>query len=310
MSSGVLPSGTEIGTGYAGGEVEPGSSSGGSGGGLLGLILAAGSSIYSSIQNRKNTKDTIAANKALAQQQYQYDLDMWNKMNEYNSPASQMARYSAAGLNPNLIYGSGSASAGNASSMPHYQAPRVDYAGRSPLADIPGIISMYQDFKLKNAQIDNVEAATRNVEARTATEGYNAFLREMQGKTADYNLENKAPYQTGILGNQAMASEAKLQQEWQKLKLMKQSEVLNNLQARYAEKRLTSVDIDNEKRQAELLFQKYRNAWMGMGITSSDNVFLRVFARMMNESSLDFITPRFTPKGMTKFHDDVNNPQY
>lgn len=35
----------------------------------------------------------------------QFNLDVWNMQNAYNTPAAQMARYQDAGLNPNLIYG-------------------------------------------------------------------------------------------------------------------------------------------------------------------------------------------------------------
>lgn len=35
----------------------------------------------------------------------QFNLDVWNMQNEYNTPAAQMLRYQDAGLNPNLIYG-------------------------------------------------------------------------------------------------------------------------------------------------------------------------------------------------------------
>lgn len=35
----------------------------------------------------------------------QWNEDMWNKQNEYNSPSNQLARASAAGINPNAIFG-------------------------------------------------------------------------------------------------------------------------------------------------------------------------------------------------------------
>lgn len=62
-------------------------------------------------------------NKELAAIQNQYNIDMWNRQNEYNSPQAQMQRLQEAGLNPNLIYGNGSASTGNASSAPQMVAP-------------------------------------------------------------------------------------------------------------------------------------------------------------------------------------------
>lgn len=53
-----------------------------------------------------------------ANQKYQneWNLEMWRRQNEYNSPIQQMARYQEAGLNPNLIYSQGSP--GNSQSMP------------------------------------------------------------------------------------------------------------------------------------------------------------------------------------------------
>jgi hypothetical protein len=62
-------------------------------------------------------------NLALQQQQNEYNLDMWKMQNEYNSPQAQMQRFQEAGLNPNLIYGQGSA--GNATNAP-YQTSRVE----------------------------------------------------------------------------------------------------------------------------------------------------------------------------------------
>lgn len=56
--------------------------------------------------NRKDMSDyTQAAYNFLQKQQEQaFTLDMWNLVNQYNSPASQMQRFLDAGLNPNLIY--------------------------------------------------------------------------------------------------------------------------------------------------------------------------------------------------------------
>lgn len=41
----------------------------------------------------------------LKEMENQFNLDVWNMQNEYNTPAAQMSRFQDAGLNPNLIYG-------------------------------------------------------------------------------------------------------------------------------------------------------------------------------------------------------------
>lgn len=124
-------------------------------------MLAAISQVAQSLINartaRTNTDKTNQANRELAEYSYGKDLEMWEKGNLYNSPSAQMDRLRSAGLNPNLVYGSGSAAGNSAGTLPKYNAPRMDYNYLPPV-DIPAMIGAYQDFNLKNAQIDNVEA--------------------------------------------------------------------------------------------------------------------------------------------------------
>lgn len=113
---------------------------------------------------RENTDKTIAANKAMAEYQYSKDLEMWNRGNVYNNPMEQMKRLKAAGLNPNMVYGSGSAAGMAAGQLPKYNAPTVDYNYVPPLQNIPGLISQFQDFRLRGAQIRNTEETMKGRE--------------------------------------------------------------------------------------------------------------------------------------------------
>jgi len=150
---------------------------------MLGKLLGAGiTTIGGLIQgklNRKtsieNTDKTIQANKAMAEYAYSKDLEMWNRSNEYNldrwheqniynSPTQQMERYKEAGLNPNLIYGTGTTSAGN-TSLPStsqtakYQAPRQEYNYKPHQVGM--VLGQFQDMEMKKAQIDNVKETTQ-----------------------------------------------------------------------------------------------------------------------------------------------------
>lgn len=89
-----------------------------------GAIGAGIGMIGSAISQRQNYNYT----KKLMELQYQQNLDLWNKQNEYNSPTAQMQRLQAAGLNPNLVYGSSVAgnSSNNTSTSLGSVAP-VDY---------------------------------------------------------------------------------------------------------------------------------------------------------------------------------------
>lgn len=101
--------------------------------GLISGIGSAVGSIINSSSNRKAVRDTNAANlqmnrennaarRELAEYAYTKDLEQWNRENEYNTPESQMRRLSEAGLNPNLVYGSGAGQSVSAKS-PSYKAP-------------------------------------------------------------------------------------------------------------------------------------------------------------------------------------------
>jgi len=149
----------------------PGGGGGGAGAGWIGAIAGAGASIYDSYQSSKtakyNTNKTIAANQAEAQKAYEREIEMWNMQNAYNSPEQQMARYQAAGLNPNLIYGSGSASAGNASQIPKYHPPNISYQyqaqqpGRGIQAMLPVLMQVgtwVQQMKYSQAQIEAMDS--------------------------------------------------------------------------------------------------------------------------------------------------------
>lgn len=126
-------------------------------GGLVGgpLGMAAGAQIGSTYDNNK-------ANKIASSREYAYTLDMWNRTNEYNTPANQMKRYEEAGLNPNLIYGQSNTT--SAGSTPSVQPSRYNY-GQS-LINYFTIQNMSEQNRLLSAQARQAEA---NIPAVTAT---------------------------------------------------------------------------------------------------------------------------------------------
>ena len=84
-----------------------------------GLITGVLSTIMNSIalkQNKELTYQQWQENAKQANKQFSYDMaalkrqqdyntQMWNQTNQYNSPQMQMQRYKEAGLNPNLVGG-------------------------------------------------------------------------------------------------------------------------------------------------------------------------------------------------------------
>ena len=74
---------------------------------FLAPSVAAGASLLGSAINRSSQSSANRQNFELAKYQNAWNLQQWNRENEYNHPAMQMARLKQAGLNPNLVGCSG-----------------------------------------------------------------------------------------------------------------------------------------------------------------------------------------------------------
>ncbi|UPW40865.1 DNA pilot protein [Sigmofec virus UA08Rod_6404] len=162
----------------------------------MGLLDFAGGLFNSITSNRtakKNAKlqyqtaiDSInlqtAANRELMEKNNAFNLEMWNRQNEYNSPKNQMQRYEAAGINPALVGIQGNP--GNASGAPQASEIVTDYSnyksgpekvafkleGISNLIEnVVGFISNLQDLKRK--ELDNEDRSFRNNFSRAFYEG-------------------------------------------------------------------------------------------------------------------------------------------
>lgn len=104
---------------------------------------------------------------------YGKQIENWMIQQEYNSPANQVARLRAAGLNPNLIYGNGSASTGNASTGPYHEVGTLKSHSRefAKSLDLSGVVLQLQNLKAQanamNMQADNLASQAEYREAQT-----------------------------------------------------------------------------------------------------------------------------------------------
>jgi len=140
-------------------------STGGSaiGGAGLGAGLSLVGDIVSAVSQGHQNKMARQFALDMYNRQRADSLSDWAMQNDYNSPVKLMARYRDAGLNPNLIYGNGTnaeASMPRASSAPAYSPHPLDLKGLG--SGVGNAVSQIYDIKLKEAQTDNVRAATTN----------------------------------------------------------------------------------------------------------------------------------------------------
>lgn len=130
-------------------------------------------------ENRK----TREYNLMLAKQQNAWNIEQWNRENEYNTPTAQMQRFAAAGLNPNLIYGqtntapqlSGSLSAG-APASPNDMSP-VGQKGSSLAAGMQKLGEAMMSIPLYREQVRSLRLQNEGQEIRNSEESLNLDIK-------------------------------------------------------------------------------------------------------------------------------------
>jgi hypothetical protein len=141
--------------------------------GFLDFLPVVGD-IASSIGNVVSTNKTNKANMAInqmnndfnaaeAEKARQFQLDMWNKTNEYNSASAQRSRLEEAGLNPYLMMNGGSAgiaqssgSSAPASSSPPLSMQRQDFSGLSNT--LSSALQISNQTKETNANVQTLQS--------------------------------------------------------------------------------------------------------------------------------------------------------
>lgn len=128
--------------------------------------------------NKKAAEDANVMNRANQQWLLEQNRILQEEQREYDSAASQMARYKAAGLNPHLIYGSGSSSAGGTFPIDAGGVPGVNVA--PPSASYPDVGGSF-------IRAGQALANTALAEARTSETAANEALKLVQVEIAKTN---------------------------------------------------------------------------------------------------------------------------
>lgn len=124
-----------------------------------GLNTAAGlaTSLISQSQQRKENDKNRRFNAQQAQLNRDFQSQMFDRSNAWNSPAAQVNRLRSAGLNPALMY--------QGSSFGQPAVAPSGAQGSSGSSGLPGIQAPNYEGALMQAQIDNIRADTENKKA-------------------------------------------------------------------------------------------------------------------------------------------------
>lgn len=270
------------------------------GSGILNMAGQVGGLIGQGIQNQKN--------KQLAEYQFQRNQEMWHLQNQYNSPKAQMDRLRQAGLNPNLVYGTGSVAGLNTGRPPEYQKP--DYQlNTSGLTQNPmDLLGQYTQIKNIQAQTDNTKAQTNNAELDAGLkaiesiimrkqgekEGINVSLAEIEleiaNRTKDYQVQaaeqEVEKRKTEVLKGMAETAGTKQRTEYEK-ELFPTTQEKAKADVLQTKQQTRSLTEQQKATAQDIIFKKYENEWAEIGITKSDDVRIRLLVEAMRAKGID-----------------------
>lgn len=123
-------------------------------------VLGAGASIFDNFLNSEQNEA-----------QRDWAEYMWNKNNEYNTPANQMKRLRDAGINPHFAISGGSLGTGTSSSPGSMTQPHpYDF---SPASDaVARSVELYQQKRLQDAEIGYKNSQAENIRLQNVTQLY------------------------------------------------------------------------------------------------------------------------------------------
>lgn len=259
--------------------------------------ISAGSSLAGGVINAFQTQGQNRKSRDWSEYMYERqrldNLSHWNQQNEYNTPANQMARMKAAGLNPAMMYGGGQGG-GTASPVQKAEAQRPEFkvprAGDSLAQAGTTFMNSIYNMELKEQQLDNLKADNTVKLAQAAllaSQGDRSQFdlgleTELKAVSAEARKEQLRKLQ---IDNKFQLSENERRQVQTSANLAEAAErVLNYRVSRTKDeeetKRITQAikNLKSDKSLKDLDIELRK-----MGINPTDTMFSRILGRLLNK---------------------------
>lgn len=260
----------------------------------------AGQGINAVVTSNLNKKSREFSREMYDRQRADAKAD-WNLQNEYNSPAAQMARLKAAGLNPNLVYGNGadaqSSGTVRSSGVPgaQFDAPKFSpgdamagyYNTKIQQATYDNLrmqnTVQEQEALLKAAQVLQTNAATSKTYADTKNSEFDYWLKDqiknisMQSAQAGLDKIIADTKFTLDSNQRAIAAQSSSLMEAAERILKSQSDrATNAAQRQEINARIGSIKKDTELKQLDINLKE-------KGVQPGDPLWARLLAQFLSK---------------------------
>ena len=254
---------------------------------IIPFLGSAASGVLSFANNNQAREETQRQNR----DDRQFQLDMWNRTNDYNSPLQEMQRLKAGGLNPNLVYGGGATT--KAQNITPTTSKPLPTPNTGQIFD--SVLNTTIDLQLKETQKDVMQM-----------EIFNKAQSIRESETRRKLLEDESPYRLGSIITKSASDTLRYGKEQTLLnnsidgaKQLVEKQRLENVektiknsflqereqQAVYeAYARIKSIKATTENVNVEMLMKQEQLKLRQKGIEVNDNVLVRIFADLLPDS--------------------------
>lgn len=235
-------------------------------------IGAVGGLISGLVGNRARRRAATTAHRR--------NVEQWKRQNEYNDPSQQMARLKSAGLNPNMVYGTGTAAAtGQASSAPAAPMARQENIplGGKGIADY---ISLEQ-LGIQKQLANSTEKLQNSQSAKTQQETQKLDMANfLQGLSQNWHSEKLNTEWGKIRGSEAF-------EQWKNGELNDLPPAIKNV---FLETSRNAANTEISRLGVDVA--KYKSKLAQFGADTSDQLYVRLAAMYTLEQGYDLNSAR------------------
>jgi hypothetical protein len=223
---------------------------------LIGAATSLFAGIRASKQQQKIVAQQIQAQKEeneanrrynlmLAEKQNRWNLEQWQRNNDYNTPSAVMSRLREAGVNPHMYYSKGNAMGGVSTASPEMTAG----APSSPV-DTSGLLQQrtYGDAVQKAMEQSLLAASVRKTNAE-------AGLVDQKRETEEYNtdiFESDAAFRNALNGSSLRLTGMDIELKGSQKNLTDGQIGMLRYEAALLQKQMDKIDRENELMEEQI----------------------------------------------------------
>ena len=226
-----------------------------------------------------------------------FQREMFDKTNAYNSPLEQRKRLEAAGLNPNLVYGSSSGGvAGTASqpSKPDFNTPEISGIA-APIQK--GVMDYYNSKNIQSATDVN-DAREENIKQDTVNKGIDSVNKAISAASGQIDYKTKKElYSNTIAKAQESLRNLSVNTDYTAAKNSREQQIINDTQNKLKQA-ISNLKTQGKILKDEAIMKKIDQEMQSQyGMRPSDphyyRVIKQVFEGIMDATGLDNYKNKF-----------------